>query len=240
MTGTEVVQTIWLGRMAYAGAMELQRELYARRVNDEIGDVVLFLEHEPVITLGRRADETHVLLDADQLSDLGVEVSETDRGGEATYHGPGQLVGYPIIGMRERGLGPVKYVRLLERVIIETLSEFGIAAHLVDGETGVWVEGIPGEKRVEGINPKGKKIAALGVRISSGVSMHGFALNVATDLSMFQNIIPCGMPELPASSIEDQIGNVIGLPQVAKVTAEILGVALGSRIEWTNSIELIN
>jgi len=240
MTGTEVVQAIWLGRMAYAEALKLQRELHARRVKDEIGDVVLFLEHEPVITLGRRADETHVLLDADQLGDLGVEVSETDRGGEATYHGPGQLVGYPILGMRERGLGPVKYVRMLERVIIETLSEFGIAAHLVDGETGVWVEGIPGEKRVEGINPKGKKIAALGVRISSGVSMHGFALNLSTDLSMFQNIIPCGMPELPASSFEDQLGRTVELREVAGVIANSLGKALGDRVDWTNSVDLIH
>ena len=201
ITGIEL-RAAWLGEIDYGSALDLQRLLVDKRKSRLIPDSILFLEHSHVVTLGRRADDTHLVTERSKLLAAGVEVFETDRGGEATYHGLGQLVGYPIIDVRMAKLGPVTYVRMLEKSIIETLVEYGIDAHLVDGETGVWVDGVPNEKRDTERNPQGRKIAAIGVRISNGVTMHGFALNVSTDLSYFQHIIPCGMPDLPFTSIE--------------------------------------
>jgi lipoate-protein ligase B len=167
------------------------------------------------------------------LEAAGVEIFETDRGGEATYHGPGQLVGYPIIDVRVAKLGPVTYVRMLEKSIIETLVEFGIDADLVDGETGVWVDGVPNERRNPDTNPVGKKIAAIGVRISGGVAMHGFALNVSTDLAYFEHIIPCGMPDLPFTSIALESGRDTSLRDCANVIAEKLAANLSQEISWS-------
>jgi lipoyl(octanoyl) transferase len=188
--------------------------------------------------LGRRADDSHLVTARDELQNAGVAIFETDRGGEATYHGPGQLIGYPIIDVRVAKLGPVTYVRMLEQSIIETLNEYGIDAHLVEGETGVWVDGVPDEKRDPERNPQGKKIAAIGVRISGGVTMHGFALNVSTDLSYFRHIIPCGMPDLPFTSIELESGEPAEVQQTAGLIAEKLAANLERHLVWTESPEL--
>jgi lipoyl(octanoyl) transferase len=233
------LRATWLGEVQYGPALELQRSVMARRKSGSIPDSLLLLEHPHVVTLGRRADETHLVTDRAGLEAAGVEIYETDRGGEATYHGPGQLVGYPIIDVRAAGLGPVTYVRALEETIIQTLSDYGVDAHVVDGETGVWVGGIPGEKRDPDKNPAGKKIAAIGVRISGGVTMHGLALNVSTDLSYFQHIIPCGMPDLPFTSVELETGSAIDVSDCAAVISEKLAANLERSLTWADA-ELLN
>ncbi|MBT3555107.1 MAG: lipoyl(octanoyl) transferase LipB [Chloroflexi bacterium] len=235
ITGIEL-RAAWLGEINYGSALDLQRLLVDKRKSRLIPDSILFLEHSHVVTLGRRADDTHLVTERSKLLAAGVEVFETDRGGEATYHGLGQLVGYPIIDVRMAKLGPVTYVRMLEKSIIETLVEYGIDAHLVDGETGVWVDGVPNEKR----NPQGRKIAAIGVRISSGVTMHGFALNVSTDLSYFQHIIPCGMPDLPFTSIEIESDESTDTRECAEIVAKKLSSNLDRELLWTERAELLN
>ncbi|MBT4942584.1 MAG: lipoyl(octanoyl) transferase LipB [Chloroflexi bacterium] len=235
ITGIEL-RAAWLGEIDYGSALDLQRLLVDKRKSRLIPDSILFLEHSHVVTLGRRADDTHLVTERSKLLAAGVEVFETDRGGEATYHGLGQLVGYPIIDVRMAKLGPVTYVRMLEKSIIETLVEYGIDAHLVDGETGVWVDGVPNEKR----NPQGRKIAAIGVRISSGVTMHGFALNVSTDLSYFQHIIPCGMPDLPFTSIEIESDESTDTRECAEIVAKKLSSNLDRELLWTERAELLN
>ena len=223
----------WLGTVGYGSALDLQRSTLNARKSGDIPDTLLLLEHPHVVTLGRRADDTHLVTERSGLEAAGVEIFETDRGGEATYHGPGQLVGYPIIDVRVAKLGPVTYVRMLEKSIIETLVEFGIDADLVDGETGVWVDGVPNAKRNPDTNPAGKKIAAIGVRISGGVTMHGFALNVSTDLAYFEHIIPCGMPDLPFTSIALESGRDTSLRDCANVIAEKLAANLSQEISWS-------
>jgi len=228
------IQANWLGTNDYGSALELQRSTMDRRKSDSIPDTILLLEHPHVITLGRRADNSHLVTDRTDLEKAGIEVFETDRGGEATYHGPGQLVGYPIIDVRVANLGPVTYVRMLEKSIIEALAEFGVEAHLIDGETGVWVGGTPNEKRQKQVNPLGKKIAAIGVRISGGITMHGFALNISTDLTYFQHIIPCGMPDLPFTSVELETGDKVLVIDCARVVAEKLAANLNRPSKWAN------
>lgn len=176
-----------LGRVDYLEAWELQRDLVTARQAQRGSDALLLLEHPPVYTLGKRADRSHVLFDHDQLAARGIEVVEVDRGGDVTYHGPGQLVGYPVLalaGVR----GVVDYVRALEQVLLQALAALGVAAQRVPDYTGVWV----GEE----------KIAAIGVRVASGgVTSHGFALNVAPDLSDFTGIVPCGIADRGVCSL---------------------------------------
>jgi lipoyl(octanoyl) transferase len=231
------MRATWLGPVDYGTALGLQRSVVEVRKSNAVPDTLLFLEHPHVITMGRRAPASHVLTALDELEASGVEVHETDRGGEATYHGPGQLVGYPIIDVRAAGLGPVTYVRMLERSIGETLAEFGVTAHVVDGETGVWVGGVPNEKRRSEVNPAGKKIAAIGVRITGGVSMHGFALNVSTDTSYFRHIIPCGMPRLEISTVEAETGKTVSVLDCARVMADRLAANLQRALVWTERVE---
>ncbi len=220
----------WIGTQRYDDAIALQRELHESRVAGEIPDTVLLLEHSSVITMGRRAVDAHVVSDTATLAAAGVELRETDRGGEATYHGPGQLVVYPIVDLRALGLGPVTYVAALEWAIIDTLAGYLVEAHRVSGRTGIWVDG-DGADPGEGNNPSGRKIAAIGVRISRGVAMHGLALNVSTDLSMFKHIVPCGMPGLDVTSIEAEQGAAPPVRIVGEELAEKLAVALGVRYD---------
>jgi lipoyl(octanoyl) transferase len=175
-----------LGRISYTGAFALQRDLVEKRKQGEIPDQLLFLEHPHVITMGRNGSAANLLASEDVLRRAGVAFHETDRGGDVTYHGPGQIVGYPIFDLREWKRDVVAYVRGLEQVIIDALGAFGIAAGRVAGVTGVWV----GEA----------KIAAIGVHISRWVTSHGFALNVATNLDYFRYIIPCGLTK-PVTSM---------------------------------------
>ena len=179
-----------LGLIDYSPAIALQRDLHQRVVTSELPALLLLLQHPHVYTLGRRGSETDILVSTDALTELDAEVYHTDRGGEVTYHGPGQIVGYPILDLRAAGLGPLAYVRALERIIVSTLAELGIQVTSEDRPTGVWVDDA--------------KIAAIGVRVSRGVTMHGFALNVNPDLSYFNHIVPCGMPDASVTSIAEQ------------------------------------
>jgi lipoyl(octanoyl) transferase len=178
-----------LGRVAYDEALALQRQLVEQRKADAIGDLLLLVEHPPVLTLGVRGDggRSHILADARELSARGIGVFETGRGGDVTYHGPGQIVGYPILNLKPDRCDVHRYVRDLEDVLIRVAADFGVAAGRVAGLTGVWV----GDE----------KLAAIGVRISRWVTSHGFALNHTTDLSHFGLIVPCGIADRGTTSL---------------------------------------
>jgi len=176
-----------LGRMRYADAFALQQQLVERRKRGEISDQLLIVEHPHVVTMGRNGHDENLLAQPELLERAGVEFHRTDRGGDVTYHGPGQIVGYPIVDLREWKRDVMAYVRALEQVLIDALAQFGIAAGREAGATGVWTE--------QG------KIAAIGVHISRWVTSHGFALNVATDLSYFRYIVPCGLTK-PVTSLQ--------------------------------------
>ena len=191
-----------LGSLDYPAALALQRDLHRRVASGDLPALLLLLQHPHVYTLGRRGSETDILAPDEALRELNADVYHTDRGGEATYHGPGQLVGYPILDLRAAGLGPLAYVRALEEIIISTLAELGIPATAGDKPTGVWV----GDA----------KIAAIGVRVSRGATMHGFALNVNPDLSYFNHVVPCGMPNASVTSIAEQ-GLELEIPGVIDI-----------------------
>jgi lipoyl(octanoyl) transferase len=195
-----------LGLIDYQAGLDLQAELVAQRKRGEIGDQLLLLEHPDVITLGvkTRNDRSHVLASDDELLRQGVGLFETGRGGDVTYHGPGQLVGYPIIDLKPDRCDVHRYVRDLEDVLIRAVADFGIAAGRVQGLTGIWV------------GPAGNetKVGAIGVRISRWVTSHGFALNVNTDLSRFGLIVPCGITDRGVSSIQELLGRPLAMAEV--------------------------
>ena len=202
----------WLGTgVPYLEALELQRRMAAERADGAVPDALLLLEHAPVYTAGRRSPAEHV------LRELDAPLVETDRGGQVTYHGPGQLVGYPIVGLAGRGMGPRSYVRALEAALLEALTHFRVLAHTEEGLTGVWTE--------QG------KIAAIGVKISRGVTMHGFALNVSTDLDAYGSIVPCGIADRPVTSMARVLGSAPDAAEVRKWVASSLGDRLG--VDWT-------
>jgi lipoyl(octanoyl) transferase len=193
-----------LGRMDYARALALQTNMVERRKRGEIPDQLLIVEHPHVITMGRNAHMANVLASTDILERAGIELHSTDRGGDVTYHGPGQIVGYPIVDLREWKRDVVAYLRALEQVLIEALAEFGISGYRQTGATGVWVDGA--------------KVAAIGVHISRWVTSHGFALNLDTDLDYFKYIVPCGLTQ-PVTSMR-----TLGCTaRREEVTAEIAG-----------------
>jgi lipoyl(octanoyl) transferase len=187
----------WLGRVPYRDAWDMQHELVAKRRNDEIPDQLLLLEHPAVLTLGRHADQTHVLATDEQLAEKQIEVIRVERGGEVTYHGPGQLVAYPIIKIAARGILLRPFVRALEQAMIDTAAGFGVAAARRDGLPGVWCD-------ADQLEPR--KLGALGLRLEGGVSYHGMALNITTNLADFDLIDPCGMPDAKATSIAAEAG----------------------------------
>lgn len=202
---TRRVWLLELGVVPYAPVHELQRKLVRWRQQELIGDVLLLLEHEPVITLGRRADESNILVSRDVLRREGIEVQRIERGGDVTYHGPGQLVGYPIIDMHTYGLGASDYMHRLEAVIRDGLADFGLETSLREKIIGVWV----------GDN----KIAALGVRIKRGVTFHGFALNVDPNIVHWSLIIPCGIRDGGVTSLVQEMGEVASMAQVRQRVA---------------------
>ena len=207
-----------LGTVGYNRALELQRSLHRQVAEGSLPDLLLLLEHPHVYTLGRRGKDSDVLVSEEALSRLGAEVHRTDRGGEVTYHGPGQLVGYPVVDLRRWGGGPLSYVRALEGALVATLRDFGVQAGRDDEPTGVWVAGA--------------KIAAIGVKISRRVTMHGFALNVEPDLSYFDHIVPCGMPEAAVTSMASVLGEAVTVEQVMPVLTDRFGDVFGWRTEW--------
>ena len=223
------IVAFWLGRIAYRDAWALQKRLVDARVAGTIPDTLLALEHDAVLTLGKNAEEGHVLASARELRRRGIEVLRVERGGEVTYHGPGQLVAYPILRLGDRGLLVRPLVRALEEAMLETCAAFGVEATRRDGHPGCWV-------MEDGRPPR--KIGALGIRIERGVSYHGIALNVDPDLRDFELIDPCGMPGLVSTSIAEELGRTAEPPTTEAVrrTAEVfvaaLGTALGSAIAW--------
>ncbi|MDE2817263.1 MAG: lipoyl(octanoyl) transferase LipB [Chloroflexota bacterium] len=210
-----------LGTVPYREAWDLQRRVVAARHAGAIPDVLLLLEHPHTFTIGRRGDDSEVLASPAHLEMLGATVIEVDRGGLATYHGPGQLVGYPILDLRPRGREVHSYLRNLEEALINALGETGIPAQRVTQKTGVWVED--------------RKIASIGVRFSRWISSHGFALNVTTDLSYFNHIVPCGMPAVTMTSVAQEFSalremrskpdetsaTAIGIPDMALLRSRV-------------------
>jgi lipoyl(octanoyl) transferase len=194
----------WLGRMAFADALALQEELVMKkRADQSLGDELLLLEHDPVYTIGRTPDQSS-LRGADHLPH---PLFPINRGGQATYHGPGQLIGYPIIDLRNCGQDLHRYLRWLEDLVVETLGTIGIAATTREGLTGVWVEN--------------RKIASIGVGVRHWITMHGFALNVGGDLSPFDQIVPCGISNVTMTSIEKESGGEYSVMAVASTVGEI-------------------
>jgi lipoyl(octanoyl) transferase len=231
-----VLNLIHLGRIDYEAALDLQRQLAEARHAQRIGNTLLLLEHPPVLTLGRNSSRANILASDELLASRGVQVHEINRGGDVTYHGPGQLVGYPIFDLRSYTprLGAIEYVRLLEEALIRACADFGIPAQRIAGRTGVWT--IPG-----GTVPE-KKIAAIGVHIARGITSHGFALNVTTDLRDFDLIVPCGITDRTVTSLdlETDPDNTIHpaptMDNAIHATAKQFGRVFGSQVLWLESL----
>jgi len=220
----------WLGRVPYREAWQKQHELVAARRRDGIPDQLLLLEHEPVLTLGRTADESHVRATAAQLQARGIELIRVERGGEVTYHGPGQLVGYPIIRLADRAILLRPLVRALEQAMIDTAAAFGVPSGRREKLPGCWCDPDSAAPR---------KLGALGLRVEGGVSYHGIALNVTTNLADFELIDPCGLPDIEATSIAREAGwpaseSVASTASVANA-ADRFAIAFRARLEEASS-----
>jgi lipoyl(octanoyl) transferase len=218
----------WLGRIRYHEALVLQKHLVAERAEDRIADQLLLLEHPPVLTLGRNADPGHILASPDTLRARGIEVVQVERGGEVTYHGPGQLVAYPILALARRGLMIRPLVRALEAALVATCAAHGVAAGRRDGHPGCWCD-------PHVANPR--KIGALGLRVERGITYHGIALNVTVDLADFELIDPCGMPGIASTSIAAERGDRTAPPstdsveRAAAIFARAFAGLLGASLE---------
>jgi lipoyl(octanoyl) transferase len=262
-----LISLIQLGTVDYATGLRLQQQLVELRKAEKIGDVLLLLEHSPVITLGRNAKAANVIASPELLAQRGVEVYECDRGGDVTFHGLGQVVGYPIFDLRafDRGaadapsalrksLGAVEFVRRLEEVLIRTCADFAIPTKRVKGLTGVWTDPPDGavdalvrrtdeNQTDEGVRSSigtaEGKIAAIGVHISRLVTSHGFALNVNTDLNYFDLIIPCGITSKPVTSMQQQLGSPLDLNKVAESLSRNFGTVFTSQILWVETIDAL-
>ena len=226
-----VTNVLYLGRVAYATALDLQRTLQEMRKAGRIENTLLLLEHPPVITLGRNARLANVVAPPEFLAQRGVELFEIDRGGDVTFHGPGQLVAYPIVDLRsfEPRVGAVEYVRRLEEVLIRTCGDYGIGTQRIKGLTGVWTYALP--KKPEA------KIAAIGVHISRGVTTHGFALNVSTDLDFFSLIVPCGLTGKTVTSMERELQKSLSLEEVATSASRNFGRVFNTQMLWLESLD---
>lgn len=206
----------WLGLVPYDAGLGLQERAVDRLRSSSAPEQLLLLEHPNVFTLGRGADSSNILADQQQLQSNSVEVHETGRGGDVTYHGPGQLVGYPIINLKPDRCDVHRYVRDIEEVLIRTIAEFGVTGTRISGLTGVWVGN--------------EKIAAIGVRIARWITSHGFALNVNTDLSYFKMIVPCGITDKGVTSLSRLLGRHIELSEAANVAASQFAEVFGRQI----------
>ena len=248
------IHLLQFGRVSYADGLEIQARVVAARKAGAIGDTLLLLEHPPVITLGRNSSRANVLASEEWLAARNVELHEINRGGDVTYHGPGQLVGYPIVDLRgdfpnKRGphLGPVDFVRMLEEALIRTCADFGVMAKRIPKCTGVWTFG-GGEtgNGKQGAGNSGKteqkrerKLAAIGVHVSQGVTSHGFALNVTTDLRDFDWIVPCGIADRGVTSLELEADPATEptMERAANAAARNFGRVFGRQMVWCESLE---
>jgi lipoyl(octanoyl) transferase len=266
-----MISVVQLGTLDYAMGLRLQQQLVALRKEEKIGDVLLLLEHTPVITLGRNAKAANIIASPDLLKKRGVELFECDRGGDVTFHGPGQIVGYPIFDLRgfaaqegkRKTLGVIEFVRRLEEVLIRTCADNAIPTKRVPGLTGVWTNFEPITDHVEAavlgrsveqssrqLAESGKhshlqpahpeaKVAAIGVHISRFVTSHGFALNVNTDLSFFNLIVPCGITTKPVTSMQKELGSDLDLNSVAESISRNFGVIFQSQILWVDTLDAL-
>lgn len=243
-----VISVVQLGRIDYATGLRLQQTLVDLRKSGEIPNTLLLLEHTPVITLGRNAKRSNVLASDELLNQRGVELFECDRGGDVTFHGPGQLVGYPIFDLRsfadEQGnrktVFPVEYVRRMEEALIRTCLDYKIPTERVPGMTGVWTQVPTVPTPVRAGHPQQGKIAAIGVHISRGVTSHGFALNVTNEpLDYFQLIVPCGIATKPVTSIEKETGVAPDLDGVAHKLTAHFGRVFNSQIVWVDTLDAL-
>ena len=235
-----LVNLLYLGRISYAEGLAIQDRVVVARKRNQIADTLLLLEHPPVITLGRNSNRSNIVADEHLLASRGVEVHEVNRGGDVTYHGPGQLVGYPVVDLRgdlpgKKGphLGPVNFVRLLEEVLIRSCADFGVMAQRICNRTGVWT--MAGGRILE------KKVAAIGVHVSQGVTSHGFALNVTNDLREFQWIIPCGIDDREVTSLEIEAGAEQQPTMEAAVhsVSRNFGRIFGRQMLWCESVDTL-
>ena len=211
-----------LGTVDYAEAHRLQKELQRKRVGGEVGDIVLLLEHPPVLTLGRSAKAQHVLAAPELLEARGIQVHEVGRGGDVTYHGPGQLVAYPIIDLKPDRKDVRRYVASLEETMIRTCADFGLAAGRIEGLNGAWI----GER----------KVGAVGVRISRWVTMHGLALNVSSDLRQFEMIVPCGIEDKGVTSVSAELGRTVFVADLFEPLARHFAGLYDAEIEWRDGL----
>jgi len=280
-----LISIVQLGTIDYATGLRLQQQLIALRKEEKIGDVLLLLEHKPVITLGRNAKAANVVASADLLAQRGVELFECDRGGDVTFHGPGQIVGYPIFDLRSHSepggkrktLGVIEFVRRLEEVLIRTCADFAIPAKRVPGLTGVWTYPPTLSSRAEENDSKNHslesrdllfadattnyvataasavsrsevsgpgqndeaKLAAIGVHISRFVTSHGFALNVNTDLTYFNLIVPCGITTKPVTSMQQELGKPLDMSTVAESISRNFGTVFSSQMLWVETLDAL-
>jgi lipoyl(octanoyl) transferase len=264
-----LISVLQLGTIDYATGFRLQQRLVELRKAGRISDVLLLLEHTPVITLGRNAKQKNILASPELLAQRGVEIFECDRGGDVTFHGPGQFVGYPIFDLRElssadgkrKTMGAIEYVRNLEEVLIRTCADFGIPTKRICGLTGVWTTqdreaqdasvgtgapARPAEHSSAAVTTPANavalpeaKIAAIGVHISRSVTSHGFALNLNNDLSYFNLIIPCGITAKPVTSMAKELGRQLSLQKVAESISRNFGLVFRSQMLWLESLDAL-
>ena len=252
-----MISVTQLGTVDYATGLRLQQQLVALRKEEKIGDVLLLLEHSPVITLGRNAKAANIIALPELLARRGVELFECDRGGDVTFHGPGQIVGYPIFDLRgfatpdgkRKTLGAVEFVRRLEEILIRTCADFAIPTKCVAGLTGVWTGVTNNDARAGSASAvplseakpaptDESKIAAIGVHISRFVTSHGFALNVNPDLSYFNLIIPCGITK-PVTSMQHELGHPLDLNSVAASISRNFGTVFSSQMLWVETLDAV-
>jgi lipoyl(octanoyl) transferase len=256
-----LISVLQLGTLDYGTGLRLQQRLVELRKEDRIGDVLLLLEHSPVITLGRNAKQKNIVASPELLARRGVEICECNRGGDVTFHGPGQLVGYPIFDLRaiatpdgkRKTLGAVDYVRRLEEILIRTCADYSIPTTRICGLTGVWTNPEPLSSRAEQDNSLAScpaesrdlalgsqaKIAAIGVHISRSVTSHGFALNVNIGLDYFNLIIPCGITTKPVTSMAKELGRKLPLQEVAHSISRNFGTVFDSQMLWLENLDAL-